>query len=117
MREDIDLEYYKKLLLDRSDAITASREARQKDAQPVELDQTRVGRLSRMDALQQQAMSQATIRRAELELQRITAALNRMKSGEYGYCLRCEEEIAEGRLRVDPTTLFCISCANKAEKK
>jgi DnaK suppressor protein len=117
MRKDIDLEYYKKLLLERSDAITASREARQKDAQPVELDQTRVGRLSRMDALQQQAMSQATIRRAEMELQRITAALNRMKSGEYGYCLRCEEEIAEGRLRVDPTTLLCISCANKAEKK
>jgi DnaK suppressor protein len=56
MRKDIDLEYYKKLLLKRSDAITAGREARQKDAQPVELDQTRVGRLSRMDALQQQAM-------------------------------------------------------------
>ncbi|MBI4849681.1 MAG: TraR/DksA family transcriptional regulator [Nitrospirae bacterium] len=70
-----------------------------------------------MDAMQQQAMSQATGRRAELELQRITAALDRMNSGEYGYCMKCEEEIAEGRLRVDPTTLLCISCAQKAEKR
>jgi DnaK suppressor protein len=92
MRKDIDLEYYKKWLLDRRDAIMSGREARQRDAQPVELDQTKVGRLSRMDALQQQAMSRATIQRAELELQRITAALNRLNSSGYGYCLRCGED-------------------------
>lgn len=117
MHEDIDLAYYRKLLLARRDTITAGSEARRKDAKPVELDQTRVGRLSRMDALQQQAISQATTRRAELELKLITAALDRINSGEYGYCLMCEGEIAEGRLRVAPTTLLCISCAQKAEKR
>jgi DnaK suppressor protein len=66
MRKNFDFEYYKKLLLDRRGAITAGREARQNDAQPVELDQTRVGRLSRMEALQQQAMSQATIRQRQI---------------------------------------------------
>jgi DnaK suppressor protein len=117
VREDIDREVFRKRLLERRKAIEAGHDARQKDAQPVELDQACVGRLSRMDAMQQQAMSQESVRRAELELKRITAALNRMDSGDYGYCLKCGEEIAEGRLRIDPTTPTCIDCAQRAERK
>jgi DnaK suppressor protein len=117
MRDNINPEDYRKLLLERREAIEAGRDARQKDAQPVELDQACVGRLSRMDAMQQQAMSQESVRRAELELKKITAALNRIDSGDYGYCLKCGEEIAEGRLRVDPTTPVCIDCAQRAERK
>jgi DnaK suppressor protein len=60
---------------------------------------------------------QATARRAELELQRIRTALGRLQSGDYGYCVKCEEEIAEGRLRVDPASLVCIDCAKAAEGK
>ncbi|MDT8274424.1 MAG: TraR/DksA C4-type zinc finger protein, partial [Desulfomonilia bacterium] len=84
---------------------------------PVELDQARVGRLSRMDAMQQQAMAQAAARLSENERQRIEAALKRIETGEYGYCVVCDEEIAEGRLHFDPSVLTCISCARKAETK
>ncbi len=77
----------------------------------VKLDQTAVGRLSRMDAMQAQAMSLETNRRREIELQRIGTALRRLQNNEYGICLACEEEIARKRLEVDPATPICIDCA------
>ncbi len=117
MRNDIDLKYFKKRLDERLEDITARQEQQKQETAPVELDQARVGRLSRMDAMQQQAMSQAVARLTDLERQRIKSALGRMESGDYGYCVLCEEEIAEGRLRFDPSIMTCISCAEKADAK
>ena len=117
MRDDLDLTFFKKRLEEHQVAIQSGRAAQQKEGAPVELDQTAVGRLSRMDAMQQQAMAQATSRRTDQELQRIRTALSRLQTGEYGYCVKCEEEIAKGRLRVDPAALVCIACARAAEGK
>jgi DnaK suppressor protein len=83
----------------------------------VELDQSRVGRLSRMDALQGQAMAQETLRRQQRERQRIDAALRRLDDGSYGDCLECAEPIAAGRLAADPTATLCLACAEAAERK
>ena len=113
MRDDIDLTYFKKRLEQRLTEITGC----QKPVSPLELDQSRVGRLSRMDAMQQQAMIQAAARLSAMEARRIRTALNRMASGEYGYCISCEEEIAERRLQVDPSALTCIACARAADGK
>ena len=77
----------------------------------VELDQTSVGRLSRMDAMQRQELAQATQRRRTFRRKRIEAALGRMDDGEFGYCLDCGEIIAEDRLSIDPTTTLCFDCA------
>ena len=76
----------------------------------VTLDQSTVGRLSRMDALQAQQMAQETARRRQLHLQRIEAALRRMDEGHYGYCLKCDEEIGAARLKFDPAVTRCIGC-------
>ena len=76
----------------------------------VELDQQAVGRLSRMDALQNQAMAEAQSRRRQAERQRIEAALKRLDDGEYGYCLDCGEEIAPDRLALDPALALCADC-------
>ena len=116
MRDDLDLDALKTRLEERLNAILEGRDARRKEGAPVELDQTKVGRLSRMDAMQQQAMAQASARRTEMEAQRIRTALGKLRSGDYGYCAKCEEEIAAGRLQVDPATLVCIDCARAAEK-
>ncbi len=116
MREDIDLKYYKNLLEERRKIILAGRRMRKEGSRTVELDQSRVGRLSRMDALQQQAMAKATDERADIELLQIEGALGRIKAGEYGYCIKCGKDIAEGRLRVDSGVLTCIECAEKAER-
>ncbi|GAW33573.1 RNA polymerase-binding transcription factor [Roseovarius sp. A-2] len=88
-------------------------DARGRDGQAtVELDQQAVGRLSRMDALQNQAMAKAGHARRQAEQRRLMAALARIDEGEFGYCEDCGEEIAEGRLRLDPAAPRCISCAS-----
>lgn len=75
------------------------------------LDQQSVGRLSRMDALQQQAMAEATQRRRQARRQRITAAFRRIDENEFGYCQDCGDDVDLKRLTLDPTTLLCQSCA------
>jgi DnaK suppressor protein len=112
MRDDINLEYFKRRLEERLEEIAKGH----KSNSPVELDQSRMGRLTRMDAMQQQAMTQAASRLLEMEQGRIRTALDRMASGDYGYCIQCDEEIAEGRLNADPSALICIECARAAEK-
>jgi DnaK suppressor protein len=78
---------------------------------PVTLDQQSVGRLSRMDAMQGQEMALATNRRRAAELKRIEAALARLESGDYGYCVICDEPIAAKRLASDPSIATCVECA------
>ena len=77
----------------------------------VELDQAKVGRLSRMDALQHQAMNNAIAARRKQQLVQIEAALERLEEGEYGYCIECGDEIAEKRLVLDPVASRCTRCA------
>ena len=81
----------------------------------VQLDQTKVGRLSRMDALQAQAMAKASGERRALQLREIDAALRRIDEGSYGDCERCDEAINPRRLDADPTARLCIDCASKSE--
>ena len=81
------------------------------DREPVALDQQSVGRLARMDAMQVQAMAAAQSRRRAEELRRIRAALARVEEGEFGHCQGCGDEIARGRLELDPATPFCVTCA------
>ena len=90
--------------------------ASDESSQVVELDQARVGRLSRMDAMQAQQMAQASGRRRELMLHRVTAALARIDNGDYGVCQTCDEPINPQRLEFDPTAVLCIQCASKAEQ-
>jgi DnaK suppressor protein len=78
---------------------------------PVELDQTTQGRLSRMDALQVQAMQEATADRRRSEKMRAHAALERMETGDFGYCVSCGEDIPAKRLDHDPATPTCVDCA------
>lgn len=113
MRDDIDFEYFRNRLENRLKKLTGV----ENTVRPMELDQTRVGRLSRMDAMQHREMAQAAKRLAAFEVQRIQTALKRMASGDYGYCIQCDEKIAQGRLEVDPSSLSCIECARLADGK
>ena len=110
----MDISYYKQCLLTRRTELQEMAESGRAGAATVELDQSRVGRLSRMDSLQAQAMSQAVQQRRQLELQKVGAALQRVEASDYGYCLGCDEAIAEARLEIDPATPLCIQCADKA---
>jgi DnaK suppressor protein len=101
----------KKLLLDRQFELKASDQEGASWRGPVELDQQSVGRLSRMDAMQQQEMAQAEARRRNNDLARIEIALNRLAEGEYGWCAECGEAIAVRRLEIDPAAALCVGCA------
>ena len=109
-----DSEQVKARLLAQREELLRVGESAEEGRRPVELDQSRVGRLSRMDALQVQAMAVEAERRRAVELRRIEAALARVAAGEYGYCANCDEEIAAKRLEFDPAVPTCIDCARGA---
>lgn len=102
---------YKQQLLNEKLALLELIALAKQDAAAVELDQSKVGRLSRMDALQKQAMSQEVDRRRQMELTRITAALKRIEEDEFGYCITCGNEIEEERIRLNPSLPQCTKCA------
>ena len=102
-------------LLSEREALNAVIATSQQASQPVELDQSRVGRLSRMDAMQAQAMSLETKRRREIQLTRIDSALQRLANDEFGDCVRCGEAIESKRLDFDPSVLLCIECATEED--
>ncbi len=85
-------------------------------AAPVDLEEA-IGRLSRMEAIQQQKMAQATQGRQKLRLQQVQAALRRTETGDFGYCVRCDEAIGLKRLHAKPEAPFCIACQSATEHR
>lgn len=112
---ELDLAYFEEKLLDMQEDVMGIADLVGASAQAVELDQNRVGRLSRMDAMQGQAMAQASAGRQEQQLTLIADALERIDEGVYGRCLECDDRIAHARLDVEPTAEYCINCAQKLE--
>lgn len=111
MLNDAEIAAYRARLLRERAELESGDAASAEDRGTVVLDQQSVGRLSRMDALQRQAMAEAQLRRRAARRQRIDAALEKMEDGEFGYCQDCGEEIPPDRLDLDPTAPTCVSCA------
>ncbi len=112
----MDLQFFKNKLLEQQQALLSLKQESFNQTQTVVLDQAAVGRLSRMDAMQKQAMSLEIQRRRQLEMTKIDVALKRIENDEYGYCLSCDDEISVKRLQVSPTATLCIDCAEKREQ-
>jgi DnaK suppressor protein len=108
---DAELAQFKAQIIARLTELEAEHRLGEEGQATVELDQQAVGRLSRMDALQNQAMAKAGAKRRDLERSRLETALSRMDQGEYGYCEDCGDDIALRRLKLDPAAAKCIDCA------
>jgi len=125
---------FRQQLISLRQELQTSEEISEEARQPVALDQSMVGRLSRIDAMQGVQMAQEASRRRQQQLVRIVGALARIDSdlstdlsadlsaeisagnrtnNEYGYCSLCDEDISIGRLNIDPTYVLCIGCADK----
>ena len=129
---------FRQQLLSLRQELQTSEEISEEARQPVALDQSMVGRLSRIDAMQGVQMAQEASRRRQQQLVRIVGALARIDAdlstdlstdlsadlsaeisagnrtnNEYGYCSLCDEDISIGRLNIDPTYVLCIGCADK----
>lgn len=109
-QQDLEKTFLPRLLQER-DSLRDSSVQTAESRRPVELDQQSVGRLSRMDALQQQAMATAQEGRRNGRARAIAAAIARIRSGEFGWCDACGEFIGMGRLDLDPTVMRCRDCA------
>lgn len=108
---NLDLDFIRRTLAEEWESLRGVSDAASDERRPVELDQQMVGRLSRMDAMQVQAMAQAVESRRQGRLRRIEAALRRLDEGEFGYCLECGYEIPARRLAIDSTFSHCADCA------
>jgi len=97
-------------LEDLSKKTVAQIEKLEESSRPVSLDES-IGRLSRMDAINQQNMAMAGLESAKQRLTLIEAALVRLADGEYGLCLLCKKPISWERLQAKPEALACIKCA------
>ncbi len=106
-REDL----VREKLLSMKQEIESLSELASDNRKPIQLDQQSVGRLSRMDSLQVQAMDMAQEQARRRQIVKINAALERLNSGDYGYCVTCDEEIGGKRLELDPAVPLCINCA------
>lgn len=114
-KSEIDLKHFRLLLVKLRDDLMEAEQSGSNETEIVELDQARIGRLTRMDALQSQQMALESQRRRKIQIRKIDAAWQRLENGEFGICSYCEEGIEMERLEFDPTTVFCSECVNSQE--
>lgn len=107
----LDLDHFKKRLLEMRDELRLASDMAAGSREAVKLDQTSVGRVSRIDAMERQAMANATENRRKGDLARIELALRNIEEGEYGFCAVCGEPIPQARLELTPMTSTCIKHA------
>ena len=112
---DNELQRFKQQLAQQRAELTAALQMAQSSTEPVKLDQSSVGRVSRMDAMQSQSMAVETTRLKQQQLRRISAALALIQSGDYGYCSECDNDIDLRQLEIDPSATMCVPCASQQE--
>lgn len=113
---DKQIKNLKTLLQQKFSELKAQIELAKPGADTVVLDQSKVGRLSRMDALQQQHMADSTLQQAKRRLTLLQKALLKVDTDAYGLCALCEEEIVFSRLEVSPEAQLCIRCQSQQEQ-
>lgn len=106
-----DHETFLQLIRDRLGELDGADRLGEQAQAVVPLDQQAVGRLSRMDALQSQAMARAQQMRRDDERRRLAGALHRLETGEYGYCDDCGDAIPRRRLQLNLAATRCVGCA------
>lgn len=98
------------------DELEALLDRTRSDSRPVDLDEP-IGRLTRMDAIQQQSMSAAGRRQTDLRLRQVRQALMLVGRGDYGLCRRCDEPIGYPRLSARPESPYCLGCQDEIDRK
>ena len=86
----------------------------EESVQPIAPDVS-LGRLTRMDAIQQQQMTKANRSTCEVKLRQVKASLELIGKDEYGFCRSCEEPIGYPRLKARPEAPYCLSCQGARE--
>lgn len=72
-----------------------------------------IGRISRMDAINNRSVNEATLRQTEQSLIKLNKALQDIDLPNFGQCKKCGNEIQLGRLKFRPQSIFCMNCVQK----
>jgi len=72
-----------------------------------------IGRISRMDAINNKSVNEAALRTAEAKLNKLEMALDKVDDPKFGICIRCGQQIPEGRLLIMPESIKCVNCAQR----
>ena len=112
-----DIDPLRAALDDLIEELTRSLAGTAEAARPVALDQPAIGRVSRIDAIQQQKMTEANRASQQARLQLARAALHRLREDEYGDCMACGEAISRERLFARPDSLYCLECQDSRERR
>ena len=113
--DSVQLEELRGDLLQLQEELLGQLDRTAQDSKPVQLDQQSVGRLSRMDAMQQQQMAAANLAHSRAHLNRVMLALAAIESGDFGYCRQCDEPIGYPRLKIRPDSPLCLDCQQSNE--
>jgi len=70
-----------------------------------------IGRISRMDAINNKSVTEASLRQAEAKLRNLHRVFSRLGSKDFGRCLKCRKLIPLGRILIRPESLYCVNCA------
>lgn len=71
-----------------------------------------IGRISRMDAINNKTINEAALRKAENKLKNLEFALANVDDPEFGKCAKCKGEIPIQRVMLMPQSRFCVNCAS-----
>ena len=91
-------------------------DATREGTRPVDLEEP-IGRLTRMDAIQQQSMSAANRREHDRRFRLVQQALRAIESERYGLCRKCDGPIGYRRLKARPESPFCLDCQDAIERE
>ena len=105
------------LLLSKREMLESQLSESRDALKPVAPDQTLQGRVSRMDAIQQQGVAVSARKYTSTTLQKIASALKRFETQEFGYCRKCEEPIGYRRLKAQPESALCLSCQSSMDNQ
>lgn len=70
-----------------------------------------IGRISRMDAINNKSVTEASLRQAEEKLMNLHRILSQFGSKDFGLCMKCRKSIPLGRVLFRPESLYCVNCA------
>jgi DnaK suppressor protein len=101
---------FKEVILEEIESQKHQIESLLKFVKPIPPDNA-IGRLTRMEAIGNRGVSQASLSSAQRKLARLETALNKIKNPEFGVCVRCSSLIPKGRMLLIPESVTCVACA------
>ena len=70
-----------------------------------------IGRVSRMDAINNKSVNDSALKKAELKLKNLKVAITKIEDSDFGMCFRCKKPIPLGRILLLPQVISCVHCA------